>query len=105
MSMVPVPLEIICYHCQQSAEKALKAYLAYKEQEVPRTHDLTFLLDKCLQFDSSLRVLDDAAFSLSDYSVIVRYPFSIDLTTDDARKAIGDARRFREEIADKTELG
>ena len=26
-SMRPQPLEIICYHCQQSAEKNLKGYL------------------------------------------------------------------------------
>ena len=26
-TMQPVPLEIVCYHCQQSAEKALKAFL------------------------------------------------------------------------------
>jgi HEPN domain-containing protein len=25
----PVPIEIICYHCEQAAEKALKAILAY----------------------------------------------------------------------------
>jgi len=27
-NMSPLPLEIICYHCQQSAEKYLKGYLA-----------------------------------------------------------------------------
>ncbi|UTC76000.1 HEPN domain-containing protein [Treponema sp. OMZ 792] len=24
----PVPLEIVCYHCQQSSEKFLKGYIA-----------------------------------------------------------------------------
>jgi len=28
-NMKPVPYEIICYHCQQSAEKFLKAFLIY----------------------------------------------------------------------------
>ena len=28
--MVPVPIEIICYHCQQSAEKYFKGYLILK---------------------------------------------------------------------------
>ena len=27
LNMHPVPMEIICYHCQQSAEKYLKGYL------------------------------------------------------------------------------
>lgn len=30
-NMKPVPIEIICYHCQQSAEKYLKGYLVKKE--------------------------------------------------------------------------
>ena len=29
MTMIPAPYEIICYHCQQSAEKFLKAYTIY----------------------------------------------------------------------------
>ena len=28
LNMKPLPLEIICYHCQQSAEKYLKGYIA-----------------------------------------------------------------------------
>jgi HEPN domain-containing protein len=28
-NMKPAPLEIICYHCQQSAEKYLRGYLAH----------------------------------------------------------------------------
>ncbi len=27
--MKPLPADIICFHCQQAAEKALKAFLAY----------------------------------------------------------------------------
>jgi HEPN domain-containing protein len=27
LHMIPVPIEIICYHCRQSAEKYLKGYL------------------------------------------------------------------------------
>ena len=30
-NMKPIPLEIICFHCQQSAEKDLKAYLIKNE--------------------------------------------------------------------------
>jgi len=28
-NMKPLPIEIICYHCQQSAEKYLKGYLVF----------------------------------------------------------------------------
>jgi HEPN domain-containing protein len=39
----PLPLEIICYHCQQSAEKCLKGLLVLKNQMPPKTHDLSLL--------------------------------------------------------------
>ncbi len=41
--MQPVPVEIICYHCQQSVEKYLKRFLALKGEEINRTHDLILL--------------------------------------------------------------
>ncbi len=46
-NMHPVPVEIICYHCQQSAEKYLKGYLAFNEEEVLKTHDLLALNNMC----------------------------------------------------------
>jgi|WetSurMetagenome_2_1015567.scaffolds.fasta_scaffold880349_2 HEPN domain-containing protein len=33
-------LDTACFHCQQAAEKALKAYLIVKHAEFPLTHDL-----------------------------------------------------------------
>ena len=37
LNMHPTPLEVICYHCQQAAEKVLKGYLIYCDIEPPRT--------------------------------------------------------------------
>ena len=33
LGMHPVPVEIICYHCEQAAEKFLKAVLIYHGME------------------------------------------------------------------------
>jgi len=35
------------YHCQQSAEKPLKAWLTSQKQESRKTHDLVELLNQC----------------------------------------------------------
>ena len=43
----PKPLEIICYHCQQCAEKYLKAFLILEGMKIPKTHDLNFLNKEC----------------------------------------------------------
>jgi len=47
-TMCPKPLEIICYHCQQSAEKFLKGFLISNSIEPPKTHDLQELCEMCL---------------------------------------------------------
>lgn len=35
----------ICFHCQQCAEKMMKAYLIKKDIEFAKTHSLSYLLD------------------------------------------------------------
>lgn len=44
----PQPYEIICYHCQQAAEKAIKGLFIFYDLPggIPRKHDLTFLLNQ-----------------------------------------------------------
>jgi len=40
-------LDVGSYHCQQAAEKAIKAYLTARETLFPKTHSLEQLLDLC----------------------------------------------------------
>ena len=44
-TLYPVPLEIVCYHCQQSSEKFLKGYIADQNKVIPKTYDLSEKLD------------------------------------------------------------
>jgi HEPN domain-containing protein len=44
----PLPLEIICFHCQQSAEKCLKGLLVINTIQPPKTHDLRELYNLCV---------------------------------------------------------
>ena len=46
----PIPIEIVCYHCQQSIEKILKAYAIGNNDKLIRTHDLSVLLNQCRQY-------------------------------------------------------
>lgn len=41
-------LDAVAFHIQQAAEKLLKALLASRSIEYPRTHDLEALLDLAL---------------------------------------------------------
>jgi len=40
MNMNPKPSNIICYHCQQSAEKYLKGFIALNGGQMLKTNDL-----------------------------------------------------------------
>ncbi|MEO5643764.1 MAG: HEPN domain-containing protein, partial [Bacteroidia bacterium] len=37
--------ETLCYHCQQSCEKSIKAALILNKIIFPKTHDLEFLIN------------------------------------------------------------
>ncbi len=39
------PWSVGCFHCQQAAEKRLKALLAIREGHFPRTHDIGQLIE------------------------------------------------------------
>ena len=41
------PYDTACFHAQQAVEKYLKGYLAWREQAIPRTHDLEELQRLC----------------------------------------------------------
>ncbi|MDR3599443.1 MAG: HEPN domain-containing protein [Desulfosporosinus sp.] len=47
LSLYLFRLEIICYHCEQFAEKMLKAFLLMHDEEAPRIHDLVELCRLC----------------------------------------------------------
>lgn len=101
LQMKPQPLEIICYHCQQSAEKYLKGYIAFKGGELIKTHDLTLLNKVCIEYDGDFQVIMDDTIELIDYGVHVRYPFHLELEEDDARKAIESAEKIQSFILNK----
>ncbi|OIP41669.1 hypothetical protein AUJ95_02910 [Candidatus Desantisbacteria bacterium CG2_30_40_21] len=68
------PVDTVCFHCQQSAEKYLKGFLVYHNIKFEKQHDLDYLLDLCYQIDSSFDSLRDMAENLIPYAVESRYP-------------------------------
>lgn len=62
------------FHCQQAAEKALKAYLCFHCHPVEKTHDITKLIDQAGRSDSAWRKLLEDGASLSPLAVEYRYP-------------------------------
>ncbi|MBF0099090.1 MAG: HEPN domain-containing protein [Magnetococcales bacterium] len=66
------PDEIFGLHAQQAVEKALKAWLAHRDQELPRTHNLRLLLVMLTQ--SGEDTTEEWAFiDLTAFAVQFRY--------------------------------
>lgn len=62
------------FHSQQSAEKALKAFLTWHDLPFPRIHDLEDIGARCVKADASLQTVVDRAAQLSQYAWRFRYP-------------------------------
>ncbi|MBT3274829.1 MAG: HEPN domain-containing protein [Spirochaetales bacterium] len=70
------PFEIVAYHCQQAAEKYLKAVLIEHEQPVLFIHDLGKLNQECCKVFPAMAEIQDACEHLTPFGTITRYPGS-----------------------------
>jgi len=86
---VPPVIEPACFHCQQVVEKALKAFLVWKNVSFEEVHSLTYLLDLCELQESKFALLRNKIESLSPYAVKIRYPTkSIVVTQEKAQESL-----------------
>jgi HEPN domain-containing protein len=92
----PTPDEVICYLCQQSAEKYLKAFIFIHDIEPEKTHDLEELLKICKKFDEKFSVLLPKSHILNKYSILPRYPNDLGITNEDTKNAINCAKDIQE---------
>lgn len=81
------------FHCQQTAEKVLKAFLIFKTVSFDRVHNLVYLLDLCETVEPGFAVLREAAESLTPYAVEVRYPGELlEISIEEAQQALAAAQ-------------
>lgn len=91
-----VPCDTVCFHCQQAAEKILKAALAAEGIPPPRTHILPVLAEQLVEMFPSVVELADELAALTPYAIASRYPDDGDFlpTLSDAL----EARQFAENV-------
>jgi HEPN domain-containing protein len=90
----PKQTEISAFHCQQTAEKAIKAYLISRNIDPPKTHDLDFLCQLCVQQDTLFQTLSAAAANLTPFAVAARYPKQLVSDEAEVKRAIDDAQQI-----------
>jgi len=87
----PKPLTIICYHCQQSAEKSLKAFLCASGVDIPKTHEIGLLCRCCYELNESFADFFVDCEELEIYATNTRYPSRIEIDEPHAKRALRQA--------------
>lgn len=83
------------YHCQQCAEKALKAFLLLNDIEFEKTHNLSVLIELCADRNIGFHGLADYAESLTPYATLYRYPDEVETAEiGQAEQALEMARKI-----------
>jgi HEPN domain-containing protein len=84
----------VCFHCQQAAEKYLKALLCELGLHIPHTHELDKLHVHLLPHYPALAPLRRILVSLSRFAIDYRYP-GHSASTREMRAALRHAERVR----------
>jgi len=99
LSHQPLFFYIVAFHCQQAAEKYLKAFLTWSQVEFPKTHDLDELLDLLEKAAPPVALALRPSALLSAYAVEARYPSELpDPTREEAERALYMAEDVRDRV-------
>jgi HEPN domain-containing protein len=92
------PMDTVCFHVQQCAEKYIKALLVWKGIPFPKTHNLSLLVT-LLPPETPVLLFPEEQELLTDYAVVTRYPGDTEEPSfSEAAKAVKLARRVRKDI-------
>ncbi len=94
------------YYAQQSAEKALKAYVEFSGQSIFRTHDILFLINQCSKVDIEFLQCFEEAKRLNPFIVKTRYPDDgFALSHQEALELLDDAAKILDFVDKKIKAG
>ncbi len=93
--------DVACFHCQQTAEKSLKAYLIFHEVGFPFSHDLGRLIALCEKNDSSFHSLAAEAVSLNPYAVDMRYDAEFWPTQEEVAEEMAKAEKINRFVSER----
>ena len=87
-------LDTACFHCQQAAEKSLKAWLIASLTSFRFIHDLTKLLATCSLKEQGFNLFQADALQLNPFAVETRYDDEFWPTPQETQTALDAARRI-----------
>ncbi|MFM2174382.1 MAG: hypothetical protein RLZZ54_2309 [Cyanobacteriota bacterium] len=93
----PTQAASTCFHCQQCAEKLLKAALIETGYKVPKVHDLSLLSSLLSNQDPQWVWDSDVLEDLTSGAVASRYP-GYAINSEDAAEAVVQAAALRQAL-------
>jgi HEPN domain-containing protein len=93
--MRPMHVEIICYHCEQAAEKYLKGYLVAHGIFPPKTHELEKLCAMCSEINNQFDEIVTLCSFLTQFATQTRYPHEMNITETHVKHAISNAESIK----------
>ncbi len=86
---------VVAFHCQQAAEKALKAFLTWHDSPFANTHNMETLVGQCAGIDLAFAGLRTRAATLTPFAAAGRYPGGPpEPAPEDAEAALALAREL-----------
>jgi HEPN domain-containing protein len=102
---------VACFLAQQSAEKAIKAYLIFKGVDFVWGHSVADLCEDAKKFDSEFQTIEKACKSLDKFYIPTRYPNALPggipseaFDKSDAEKAISLAEEILKFVEKKLQI-
>ncbi len=97
----PLTADIV-FHCQQLAEKSMKALLVWHDVQFRKTHNLLEVGLQCAEVDPTLEDLMRRAAPLTEYAWKFRYPGDLDEPAiAEAEEALAIAREVYEVVLNR----
>ena len=97
--------DTLCFHCQQTVEKLLKAFLVYNKIEFQKVYTIEYLIRLCSTIDTEFEPLYEKTKNLTDYAIDIRYPDEFYIPTiEEARNAFESATFVKEFIFKKLNI-
>ncbi len=96
LAQTPPITDTAAFHVQQAVEKALKAFLVWRQIDFEKTHDLRALVLMCQAADPEFGALLPKVAPLSAYAVRFRYPGPADPSLAEVRAGLEIVREVRD---------
>lgn len=92
----PPITDVAGFHLQQAAEKLLKAFLVARRVSFEKIHDLSELIEQCIEVEAEFTSLRHEVAALTPFAVRYRYPGPVDPTVDQIKFALAIVDRLTE---------